>query len=319
MQNLILDFLRVTESAAIASMPWIGSGNKIAADGAATDAMREALNNMKMEATVVIGEGEIDEAPMLYIGERVGAGGSHKVDIAVDPIEGTTPTVNGQSNAIAVIAAAPKGTLLYAPDMYMKKLAVGPRAKGKIDLNEPIEENIAAVAKANKKAISELNVLIQDRSRHHDIIDRIRNTGAKVHLFHDGDVIYSTSTCIETLDIDLFLGIGGAPEGVLGAVAVRCLGGEMQAKLMPQNDNEFIRCKEMGINNPNAILHHNQLVSTDDCLFVATGITNNLLVDGIKTDDNNYITHSALINGNEKKIRYVKCTSPLSQTVKTLE
>src|SRR5690625_1580763 len=217
MQSLLLDFLKVTESAAVAAKPWVGSGNKIAADAAATNAMRENLNKMKMHSTVVIGEGEIDEAPMLYIGEKLGEGGSHEVDIVVDPIEGTTPTVNGQEHAITVIAAAPKGTLLHAPDMYMKKLAVGPKAKGKIDVDAPIEENIQAVAKANGKDITALNVLIQDRPRHTEYIDRIRKIGAKVQLFNDGDVIYATATCTERLGVDMFFGIGGAPEGVLGS------------------------------------------------------------------------------------------------------
>ncbi|MFD1848826.1 class II fructose-bisphosphatase [Oceanobacillus bengalensis] len=315
MQSLLLDFLKVTESAAVAAMPWVGSGDKIAADGAATNAMRENLNKMKMDSTIVIGEGEIDEAPMLYIGEKLGAGGSHEVDIAVDPIEGTTPTVNGQGNAITVIAAAPKGTLLHAPDMYMKKMAVGPKAKGKINLDAPIEENLKAVAEANGKAISALTVLIQDRPRHKEYIERIRQMGAKVRLFNDGDVIYATATCIEKLGIDMFFGIGGAPEGVLGAVAVRTLGGEMQAKLLPRNDEEIRRCNEMGISNLESVLSHDQLVSSDDCVFVATGITDNLLIDGIETEYTNYITHSFLANGKDKQLRYVKSTYPIAQTV----
>lgn len=310
MQSLLLDFLKVTESAAVAAMPWIGSGDKIAADGAATNAMREKLNKMKMDSTIVIGEGEIDKAPMLYIGEKLGAGGKYKVDIAVDPIEGTTPTVNGQGNAITVIAAAPRGTLLHAPDMYMKKIAVGPKARGKIDIDAPIEENILAVAKAKGKDVKELNILIQDRPRHKDYIDRIRKIGAKVRLFNDGDVIYATATCIESLNVDMFLGIGGAPEGVLGAVAVGCLGGEMQAKLLPRNEEEIRRCKEMGMVNPESVLYQGDLVRTDDCVFAATGITDNLIIDGIETQYDNYITHSILVNGKEKQVRYVKSIYP---------
>ncbi|WP_042221965.1 class II fructose-bisphosphatase [Oceanobacillus manasiensis] len=315
MRSLLLDFLKVTESAAVAAIPWVGSGDKIAADAAATNSMRENLNKMKMHSTIVIGEGEIDEAPMLYIGEKLGKGGSHEVDIAVDPIEGTTPTVNGQGNAITVIAAAPKGTLLHAPDMYMKKLAVGPRAKGKIDIDAPIEENLKAVANAIGKDVKELNVLIQDRPRHKEYIDRIRKAGAKVRLFHDGDVIYATATCIENFDVDMFFGIGGAPEGVLGAAAVRCQGGEMQAKLLPRNDDEIRRCHEMGITNIENVLTQNDLVSTDDCVFVATGITDNLIVNGIQTEHENYITHSILVNGMDKQVRYVKSTYPILQTV----
>lgn len=315
MQSLLFNFLKVTESAAIAAMPWVGSGDENAADGAATNEMRKNLNKMKMNGTVVIGEGEIDEAPMLYIGERLGVGGNHEVDIAVDPIEGTTPTVNGQGNAITVIAAAKKGTLLHAPDMYMKKIAVGPKAKGKVHLDAPIEENIRVVAEATGKKVQDIHLLIQDRPRHKEYIDRIRQTGAKVHLFNEGDVIYSVATCIEGLGIDMFFGIGGAPEGVLGAVAVRCLGGEMQAKLLPRNDEERNRCREMGITDVDAVLTHEQLAATDDCAFVATGITDNLLVKGIETEDANYVTHSILINGLEKQLRYVKSTYPIPANV----
>src|SRR5690625_244023 len=311
MQSLLLDYLKVTESAAVAAMPWVGRGDKNAADGAATNAMRVNLKKMKMYSTIVIGEGEIDKAPMLYIGEKLGIGGSHEVDIAVDPIEGTTPTVNGQGNAITVIAAAPKGTLLHAPDMYMEKLAVGPKAKGKIDLNASIEENIIAVAKAQGKDVTELNVLIQDRPRHKEYIDRIREIGAKIQLFHEGDVIYATATCIESLDVDMFFGIGGAPEGVLAAVAIRSQGGEMQAKLLPENEEEIKRCKDMGITNLERVLTHEDLVSTDDSVFVATGITDNLIIDGIETQYNNYVTHSILISGRERQVRYVKSKYPI--------
>ncbi|GAA0417152.1 MAG: class II fructose-bisphosphatase [Bacillota bacterium] len=314
MQALLLDFLKVTEAAAIASKPWVGSGDKIAADEAATSAMREELNRLKMSGTVVIGEGEIDEAPMLYIGEKVGIGTGPAVDIAVDPIEGTTPIVNGQRNAITVIAAAERGSLLHAPDMYMKKLAVGSKAKGKIDIEAPLEDNLHTLAKALDKPMDQLNILIQDRPRHREYINRIRNCGANVLLFNDGDVIYATATCMEELDIDMFLGIGGAPEGVLGAVAARCLGGEMQAKLMPRNSEEIQRCLQMGIVNPEQALTHQQLVNTDNCIFAATGITANLFLNGIKTVNGNYITHSILVNGKDKQLRYVESTYPILTT-----
>lgn len=315
MQSLLLDFLKVTESAAVATMPWIGRGDENKADDAATQAMRKNLNKMKMNSTIVIGEGEIDEAPMLYIDEELGVGGKHKFDIAVDPIEGTTPTVNGQGNAITVIAAAEKGTLLHAPDMYMQKLAVGPKAKGVIDLEAPIEENIRIVAKALGKEVTALNCLIQDRPRHQEYIDRIRATGAKVRLFSDGDVIYTIATCIEDLDVDMFLGIGGAPEGVLGAVATRCMGGDMQAKLLPRNEEERNRCKEMGIHHLDSVLMLDDLVKTDDCLFAATGITDNIIIEGIETDKDNYITSSILVNGREKQVRYMKSVYPIKQNV----
>lgn len=316
MKTLLLDFLKVTESAAVAALPWVGSGDKLAADGAATSAMREMLNQMKMYSTIQIGEGEIDEAPMLYIGEKVGMGGVHELDIAVDPIEGTTPTVNGQSNAITVIAASQKGTLLHAPDMYMEKIAVGPKAKGKINLEAPIEENISRVAEALGKEISELNVYIQDRRRHQEYIERIRKTGAKVRLFQDGDVIYSLATCIEHLDVDMFIGIGGAPEGVLGAVGIRSMGGEMQAKLLPRNEEEIKRCQAMGIADLESVLIQDDLVSTDNCMLIATGITDTLIMDGIKTVDQQYVTSSIIVNGTKKQVRYVQSIYPIDERMK---
>ncbi|WP_138420508.1 class II fructose-bisphosphatase [Aquibacillus sediminis] len=306
MKSLLLDFLRVTEASALAALPWVGSGDKIAADDVATKTMRQYLNQMEIQGTIVIGEGEIDNAPMLYIGEKVGLGNGPGVDIAVDPIEGTTPTINGQGNAITVIAAAPKGSLLHAPDMYMEKMAVGPKAKGKIDITASLKDNIEAVAKANDKKVSELNVLVQDRPRHHEYIDAIRAIGAKVYLFNDGDVIYATATCIPSKNIDMFFGVGGAPEGVLGAVALKALGGEMQAKLLPKDDEEWQRCMEMGIMEPENPLTHVQLVGSDDCIFAATGITENIFLDGIKEDHGNYFTHSILINGKENKLHYIK-------------
>lgn len=306
MKTLTLDFLKVTESAAIAAVPWIGSGKKLEADGAATHAMREKLNEISMDGRIVIGEGEIDQAPMLFIGEQLGLGGEQEVDIAVDPIEGTTPTVNGQSNAITVIAAAPKGTLLHAPDMHMKKLAVGPKAKGQIDIDAPLSENIKKVAKAVGKEIHELNVLIQDRPRHQEYIGTLREMEVKVHLFKDNDVIHATATCLDYLDIDMFLGIGGAPEGVLGAVAIKGLGGDMQGKLIPRNCEEYERCIKMGLTNPEAILTHSQIVSTNDCIFVATGITESMFLRGIQSYSNHYVTHSIAINGMEQQFRLIE-------------
>ncbi|WP_019378092.1 class II fructose-bisphosphatase [Virgibacillus halodenitrificans] len=315
MQSLLLDFLKVTESAAMSALNWVGSGDKLAADGAATNAMREKLNRIEMQGRIVIGEGEIDEAPMLYIGEKVGSGNGPKVDIAVDPIEGTTPTVNGQSNAITVIAAAPRGSLLHAPDMYMKKIAVGPKAKGKINLEAPLTENIQAVAEAYGKKVHEVNVMIQDRPRHKEYIETVRATGAKVHLFKDGDVIYATATCMEDRDIDMFIGIGGAPEGVIGAVAVKALGGEMQAKLLPRDQSEIDRCIEMGLGDPGKLLTHSDLVNSEDCIFAATGITDNLFLKGINKNAHNYVTHSVLINGKDRKLHYVKSEHALLETV----
>ncbi|AKG73502.1 class II fructose-bisphosphatase [Salinicoccus halodurans] len=318
MQSLALEFLKVTESAAISAFPWIGRGNKIAADDAATTAMRDALNQVPMEGTIVIGEGEIDEAPMLFIGEKLGRDEIIEVDIAVDPIEGTTPTANGQENAITVIAAAPKGTLLHAPDMYMEKMAVGPKAKGKINVEAPLIDNLKMVAEANGKDISELNVAVQDRPRHAEYIDTIRKSGAKVQLFKDGDVLYAAATCMEHIDIDMFLGVGGAPEGVLSAVAIRALGGELQARLKPRDDGETDRCKKMGIANPEGALTLNHLVCSDEGIFVATGLTDSFLLNGIKCNNGEYKTHSILIDGKENQLRFIESqynAKPAPQTI----
>lgn len=312
MNQLIYDFLRVTESAAIASLPWIGSGNKTEADRAATNSMRSMLGQVEMDGVVVIGEGEIDEAPMLYIGEKVGTGKGKQIDIAVDPIDGTTSTSKGQNDAITVIAAAPKDTLLHAPDMYMEKIAVGPKAAGKININAPLEENLYAVAIASGKEVHELTVIIQDRDRHQDWIDTVRGLGAKTYLFEDGDVIPAISTCIESLQMDLFVGIGGAPEGVLAAVGIKSLGGEMQARLLPRTNEELARCRSMGIEDINKVLTHDQLVATNDCVFVATGITSNMLLKGIKREQQKFITHSIMINGNDQNLRCIESVHTIS-------
>ncbi len=311
MKNLTFDFLKVTEQAAIASYPWVGSGDKLKADGAATNAMRDTLNQINFNGRIVIGEGELDDAPMLYIGEQVGTGFGTKVDIAVDPIEGTTSTVNGQDNAFTVIAAAPRGTLLHAPDMYMEKLVVGAKAKDKVDINASLTENVHTVAKANGKNINDVKVLIQKRERHNKWIEEIRNIGAKVHLFDEGDITYAVATCIKDQEIDLFYGIGGAPEGVVAAVAVKCLNGDMQARLLPRSRKEYDRCVEMGLEYPEIALRLSDLVKSDECVFTATGITENILLDGIKTDaESNYTTHSLILNGESKQLRYVKCKHP---------
>ncbi|WP_067841475.1 class II fructose-bisphosphatase [Amphibacillus sediminis] len=306
MKHLSFDFLRVSEVAALAAYPFIGSGDKMGADGAATEAMRKSINNMKIAAQVVIGEGELDQAPMLAIGERLGQGIGDQLDIAVDPIEGTTLTVNGQGNAITTLAIAPSGSLLHAPDMYMKKLAVGPQAKGKIDLAAPLIDNLYAVADANGKTVEQLNVCLQNRPRHREFIQQIRAVGAKVHLFEEGDVTYTIATCLGHLDIDMFVGIGGAPEGVVSAVALKALGGEMQAQLLPETEQEMLRCQQMGLYDPYQILQHKQLVDSQDCLFLATGITDSICLAGVKKDDQGFATESLLITGQDSQCRYVR-------------
>jgi fructose-1,6-bisphosphatase II len=294
-QGLTEEFLLVTQRAAVASYPWIGKGNKIQSDGAATEAMRDQLNKINMNAQIVIGEGEMDEAPMLYIGEKLGTGMGPQIDIAVDPVEGTTLMATGQDNSLAVIAVSEHGSLLHAPDMYMEKIAVGPRAKGCIDINAPLIENMAAVAKELGKDLSELTVMMQDRPRHDYLKRQVFEAGARVKLFSDVDITGAVSTAIDHQNVDLLVGTGGAPEGVIAAVALKCLGGDFQAKLVPQNQEEFDRCLKMGISNPEKTLKINDIVKTDNCFFVATGITNGQLLRGVeKKADGKLETHSLI-------------------------
>jgi fructose-1,6-bisphosphatase II len=307
MSLLVPNFLAVTQQAAIASYPWIGKMNKIKADEAGTEAMRTQLNSMNISGTIVIGEGELDEAPMLYIGEKLGIGGGPEIDIAVDPVEGTTLMAKGQDNSIAVIAAAPKGSLLYAPDMYMQKIAVGPNAKGSIDIEASFTDNMKSVARAMKKSVDTLTVMVQDRPRHQGIIQQVIDLGAKVVLFSDGDVTAAIATAIETIAVDIFVGIGGAPEGVITAAGLKCLGGDFQAKLLPQNDEEYARCITMGIENPNRVWTIDDLVKSDDCLFAASGITDGYLLKGVKESGNGlFISHSFVTSAKSKSYQFIE-------------
>ncbi|WHY67657.1 class II fructose-bisphosphatase [Neobacillus sp. SuZ13] len=300
--GLVMDFLAVSQQAAIAAYPWIGKRNKIVADGAGTSAMRDHMNLIDMQGTIVIGEGEMDEAPMLYINEKLGTGMGPLVDIAVDPIEGTTFLSNGQENSLAVIAVAKRGSLLHAPDMYMKKIAVGPQAKGCIDIELPLTENIKAVANALGKDVKDLTVMIQDRPRHEKLMNEIIAAGARLKLFSDVDITGAIGTAIDEVDIDLLVGTGGAPEGVIAATALKCLGGDFQAKLLPQDEAEWNRCMNMGISHPEKPLTIDEIVKTDDCFFVATGITNGVLLNGVKRKDNGtMLTHSLVTIGGETK------------------
>ena len=304
---LIPNFLAVAQKAALASYPWIGKMNKIEADRAGTEAMRMVLNSMNISGTIVIGEGEMDEAPMLYIGEELGQGAGPEVDIAVDPVEGTTLMSTGQDNSIAVIAVAPKGSLLHAPDMYMHKLAVGPKAKGSINIEASFTENMKAVAKALGKDVSNLTVMIQDRPRHEEIIQQVIALGASVKFFSDGDVIGAIATAIDGMGIDIFVGTGGAPEGVIAAAGIKSLGGDFQAKLAPRNDEEVARCKAMGIENPDKVFTINDLVKSEDCLFVATGITNGMLLKGVKEHDNGlFSSHSFVTSASSKSFQFIE-------------
>ncbi|SDH62272.1 fructose-1,6-bisphosphatase II [Alteribacillus persepolensis] len=306
-RELALEVVRVTEAAAIASAQWLGRGQKIAADDAATTAMRTMFDSVGCKGTVVIGEGEKDEAPMLYIGEEVGSGSGPEVDIAVDPLEGTNIVANGRANAMAVIAVADRGTLLHAPDMYMEKIAVGPKAAGLVRLDDPIEKTIDIVAKMNNKRVRDLTVIIQDRKRHMDIVERVRAKGARVKLFGDGDVGASIATALPQTGIDLFVGKGGAPEGVISAAALKALGGDMQARLVPHNDEEAERCKEMGLDDPSQTLALHDLVKGDDAIFAATGVSSGELVEGVRFLGGDFTeTDSIVMRAKTRTVRYIK-------------
>jgi fructose-1,6-bisphosphatase II len=277
--------VRVTEAAALACARWMGRGDKNKADQLAVDAMRAGFDTVQFSGTVVIGEGELDEAPMLYIGEKVGAGGE-ATDVAVDPLEGTSLVAKGLNGSIAVVAVAPKGCLLHAPDMYMEKIAVGPEAKGCIDITASVSDNLKWVAKAKGKDVSDLTVVILDRDRHRAIIQECREAGARIKLISDGDVAPAVAAATGETGVDLLLGIGGAPEGVLAAAALKCLGGDMQARLMPENAQEYERCKAMGLSDPTQVLRLEDLVKGEDVFFAATGITDGDLLRGVR-----YIGH----------------------------
>lgn len=289
-RELSMEFVRVTEAAAIASGRGVGLGDKNGIDQLAVDAMRKMFDTVNISGTVVIGEGEMDEAPMLYIGEHVGAGGP-EVDIAVDPVEGTNLVAKGQNGAIAVIAIAPKGCLLHAPDMYMDKIAVGPRAKGCINIDDPVAVNLERVAKAMHRNINDLVVVALDRPRHRKIIEEVRAAGARIRLISDGDVNPIIETGLEGSGVHMYIGRGGAPEGVLAACGLKCLGGDMQARLVPENEDQVERCRKMGIEDTKKILTIDDLVKGDDAMFTATAITNcdnlrgvNYFGNGARTD-----------------------------------
>ena len=247
-RNLALELVRVTEAAALVSSKFMGRGDKNGADGAAVEAMRKAFESVNISGEVVIGEGELDEAPMLYIGEKVGksASDSMEVDIAVDPLDGTTLIAKGLPNVISVIAIGSKGSLLNAPDTYMKKIVVGPKAKGAIDLNKTAEENIISVSKALGKKTTQMTIAVQDRERHNYIVEAARKLGTRIQMFGDGDVATAIATCFDDTGIDMMMGIGGGPEGVITAAAIKCMGGDMQAQIYPLSEQEVNRCYELG-------------------------------------------------------------------------
>lgn len=308
-RDLALSLVRVTEIAAIASARYMGRGDKIGADQAAVDGMRAAFNLVNTRGKVVIGEGELDEAPMLYIGEEIGKGMDVEADIAVDPLDGTILVAKGLPNAMAVIAMAPKGCLLNAPDTYMKKIAVGPRAKGKIDIDASVEENLYSVAKALNKDISDLTVTIQDRERHKDLIEEVRRIGARIKLFGEGDVASAIATAFDDTGVDIMINIGGAPEGVIAAAALKCLGGDFQGRLLPSSDDEMIRLRELGWTDERISrnISIDELAKGDDIFFAATGISDGDLLKGVVYyGDNRAKTHSVVMRSKTGTIRFIE-------------
>jgi fructose-1,6-bisphosphatase II / sedoheptulose-1,7-bisphosphatase len=309
-RNLVLEAVRVTEIAAIAAWKLVGRGDEKAADQAAVDAMRTALNDLEIEGEIVIGEGERDEAPMLYIGEKVGKGGKAKIDIALDPLEGTTLTAKAMANALAVMAWAPKGTLLNAPDTYMDKIACGPGyPQGVIDLDRSPAENVQALAAAKGVEASEITVCVLDRPRHAEIIASLRSVGARVYLITDGDVAGVMNTADPSTGVDLYVGSGGAPEGVLACAALKCVGGQFQGRLVFRNADERARAARVGITDLDKKYDLHEMVRAD-AIFSATGVTDGALLDGVKYEDGFVTTHTLVMNSATRTVREVRMKRP---------
>jgi len=308
--GLVLDAVRVCEAAAIAASFLAGRGDEMAADQAAVDAMRTALNALPIEGVIVIGEGERDEAPMLYIGEKVGKGGGARVDIALDPLEGTSLTAKAMANALAVMAWAPAGTLLHAPDTYMDKIACGPGyPSGIIDLDRSPAENVEALAGAKGVATSAITVCVLDRPRHAEIIASLRGIGARVHLITDGDVAGVMNTADQSSGIDMYIGQGGAPEGVLACAALKCVGGQFQGRLVFRNADERARAHGHGITDLDKKYDLHEMVRAD-AIFVATGVTNGALVDGVRFADGFVHTHTLVMSSSNATVREVRMKRP---------
>ena len=305
-RNLAMELVRVTEAAALAAGRWVGRGDKNGGDGAAVDAMRELIGTVEMDGVVVIGEGEKDEAPMLYNGERVGTGEGPAVDVAVDPIDGTRLMAEGRPNSIAVIAVAERGAM-FDPSavFYMRKIAVGPEAVGRIDLSRSTEWNIRSVAEAKNIDIGDLTVCVLDRPRHAELISEIRAAGAKVRLIMDGDVAGDVAAAQADSSVDMLMGIGGTPEGIITACAMKCMGGEIQGQLWPQDDAERQQAVDAGL-DVDAILGTDDLVKGDNCFFAAPGITNGDMVRGVSYRSNGAVTRSLVMRSKSGTVRYVE-------------
>jgi len=304
-RNLALELARVTEAAALACGRWVGKGDKISADAAATDAMRRTLDSLDFSGTVVIGEGEMDEAPMLYIGEKLGNSSQPEVDIAVDPLEGTNLCAKGVNGAIATIALAPRGGFLHAPDMYMEKIVTGPAAKGAIDINASPTENLTRIAEAKSCNIEDLTVVLLDRPRHDKAIAEIRKAGARINLITDGDVAPAIAAAVDGSGVDMMMGIGGAPEGVLAAAALKCMGGDMQGRLVFMTQEEKDRAPGMGITDLDKVYTCEEMAS-GDVFFAATGVTNGELLNGVRYFSGGAETHTIVMRSKSRTVRFIE-------------
>ena len=307
-RNLALEVVRVTEAAALSSARWMGLGNAKAADQAAMDAMRRGFDAVSFSGSVVIGQGERDEAPMLFTGERIGGGDGPELDVALDPLDGANSVSQGRANAMAVVAITDKGGLFRAPDTYMEKIAVGPRAKGAVDLSLSPTQNLENIANAMKCYVEDLTVVILDRPVHAELIRSVREAGARIKLIQDGDVSAAIATAFPESGVDILMGIGGAPEGVLAAAALQCLGGDMQGRLRPRNDQEVERARRVGVKDIERIYRIGDLVSGTELMFAATGVTDGDLLRGVRFFGGGARTHSVVIRRRSGTTRFIEAT-----------
>lgn len=310
---MALELVRATEAAAMSAGRWMGRGDKNSSDGAAVNGMRFMLNTIEMDGIIVIGEGEKDEAPMLFNGEKLGTGNPPQVDIAVDPIDGTRLLSLGRPNAISVVALSERNTMFNPRHIfYMNKIAVGPGAEGVIDIEAPISENISKLAKVLEKSVEDVTVIVLDRPRHEQLISEIRQAGARIRLISDGDIAGALMTCKPGSGIDMLVGIGGSPEAVVSACALKCVGGFMQCKLWPRNSDEAGRCRELGM-DLNSVLELDDLVSSDNVFFAATGITDGELLDGVRYEGAHIRTNSIVMRSMSGTIRYIEAIHSLKK------
>lgn len=319
--DIAMGIVRVTEAAALSCSKLLGKGNVEIVDKAAVDGARHAFDLLPIKGRVVIGECELNKSPILYIGEKVGMweDGQLEMDVAIDPLDGTILVAKGRPNAISAVAVAGKGKIFKAPQIYMEKIAVGPKAKGAININASVEENIVNVANALNKDIAEVTVMIQDRKRHEKLINDARKVGARVKIFEEGDIAAALATVFEDSGIDILMGVGGAPEGVLAAAALKCLGGELQVKLMPENQRQVEMCKRAGISDLNRVLTSDDLINTDDVFFAATAVTDSEALKGVTYKQDIALTHSVVMRSSNGVVRFVEATHRLDKSMLNLK